>query len=760
MRTLFPLAVVLLTLVALPGVAVFAMDLAGYEADVNSFLEQRLNISHHLAVGLPAAILLFLVPPLIILLYFLRLKRKPMAVSSTFLWKKSIEDLHVNRLMQWMRRNVLLLLQLLAIFMLLYAILGPRLHGRIAGGKHYILLIDNSASMGATDFSPNRLAWAKAEALREIDAATDSDTGMVISFNSSAEIRQSYTNNRDELRAAIRAIEPTVKPTRLDEALALAASLANPQKSTDNEAVKPGDVEPGKERTYAAAEGFAAEVHLISDGRFPAPDFALANLSVTLHVPPVTTDNVHADNLGIVKLDVERGWHRHAADDVVSPGDSVPKIADADADDPTKLTVTAVIKNHREAASKDVKVVLEVLARGTQLVRSYSRTVTIEPVAADRPFGRSVAFHLADVPEGEDRVLRITLENAKDMFATDDVAWVCFGVVRKAKVLIVTPDNNFLLRAFFDSKSQQTLTDVTWRSPSSLSNAAEYLSPARDGQYDLVIFDRCTPESEDQMPAANTYFIGVPPPPYTLPAKPGPKAVAMQRGPTVQGWDDRHPLMTNLRGLYDVGIDEAFRMPDLPEGSRKLMEADRGHVLLFAVPRGAFLDVVQTFPLLTTDGKWNTRWPLEVSFALFLRNVLFSLGNVRDASADDPTPPGKEKTLRLGGTKAVRVAQPDGSAKTFERGNRPDIIYSDTHTLGVYTATWDDQTRRFAVNLFPNSDHDEGDIAPAKEVTIGSQTIAAGEAKKQPRDLWKWLVLVGLIVLAAEWWVYNRRVQI
>ena len=54
-------------------------------------------------------------------------------------------------------------------------------------------MIDNSASMSATDVKPNRLDWAKAEALKEIDAATDADFGMVIVFNSTAEIRQSYT---------------------------------------------------------------------------------------------------------------------------------------------------------------------------------------------------------------------------------------------------------------------------------------------------------------------------------------------------------------------------------------------------------------------------------------------------------------------------------------------------------------------------------------------------------------------------------------
>jgi hypothetical protein len=94
---------------------------------------------------------------------------------------------------------------------------------------------------------------------------------------------------------------------------------------------------------------------------------------------------------------------------------------------------------------------------------------------------------------------------------------------------------------------------------------------------------------------------------------------------------------------------------------------------------------------------------------------------------------------------------------TLERGTRSDFAFGGTAEVGLYEASWTGETRRFAVNLF---DPQESQIEPRQMVQIGAERVQAGESRKQPRELWRWLVAAGLVIVMLEWWVYNRRVHV
>jgi hypothetical protein len=759
-RVWFPLALIVLLLLAIPGAVLLAMTLLNQQGETNRWLEDHYRLSYHLPVPWWAGLLLLLMPLAILLLYFLKLKRKPLRVPSTFLWRKSIEDLHVNSLFQWLRDNVLLLLQILTVLFLIYAVMAFQFHASAGQGKHYILLLDNSASMSATDVAPNRLAQAQQAALNIIDSHNDDDFGMVIVFNSSAEIKQSYTNNREVLRQEVRNVRPTNRPTRIDEALSLASSLANPTRSTEDEASKPAQgVQPGQGRTYVTAEGIPTEVHIFSDGRFPdVPEFSQGKLDLHLHLLGVEGKE-NADNVAITQLNATR-----------------------DEKDPTKVQVLVGVRNYRPKPAH-VKVSLEVIKNGRRdgtIIPAVAqpqgeevadpktavipaRTVTALPAKEgekspgllDRPGEGLAIFEVPDLDERDRVTLLASLEGNHDKFALDDQAWLVVGVVRKARVLIVGTPNR-VLHAFFDHPATQKVAEVTYLAPEDLSSGEKYRKPARAGSFDLVIFDRCAPEKEEDLPLANTFFIGDVPPPWQKDKLP------KLKNPHVKGWLSKNPLLRYLVALYDIGIDEAFAFdlkdPRVPPRTPRLLETDRDAAVMFALNRQSFVDLVMTFALLDDRGGWNSNWPLQPSFPLFLRNVLYTLGNVSDAAGEETLQAGQLKLIRPdAAVTEVTVTSPAEKTDRLLRSPRGDFSYSKTDELGVYQARWQGGGRDFAVNLL---DADESNIEPRQpqQIQIGNAELVRGEKRDVPRETWKWVALGALVLLLLEWYVYNRRI--
>jgi hypothetical protein len=218
--------------------------------------------------------------------------------------------------------------------------------------------------------------------------------------------------------------------------------------------------------------------------------------------------------------------------------------------------------------------------------------------------------------------------------------------------------------------------------------------------------------------------------------------------------------MRYLTGLDEIAFSGAFRFdlrdPRVPPRTPRLLEADRETVLMFALARRSFQDVVLTFPLVNDDGEWATTWNLKASFPVFLRNVLYVLGNITDAAAEENVQPGQGRILRpVGAVDRIEVTDPARRQTAVKRGAALEFVYQDTDRVGVYQATWPGGGRAFAVNLL---DAEESNTQPRDEIKLGAQHVEAGQGRQQTYDTWKWVALAALALLVLEWAVYHRRI--
>ncbi len=174
----------------------------------------------------PLALLGLLFIPAVIAMYLLKLRRDEAVVPSTLLWQRLVADVEANAPWQKLRRSLLLLLQLLLVAILALLAARPFLERPAALARDIVLVVDTSASMGATDVVPDRLTLAKAAA---VDALRGLPTGgkvSVIAADRSARIVVNESSDLGRVRDAIDGISATSSRGDLGDALELASKLA------------------------------------------------------------------------------------------------------------------------------------------------------------------------------------------------------------------------------------------------------------------------------------------------------------------------------------------------------------------------------------------------------------------------------------------------------------------------------------------------------------------------------------------------------
>ena len=640
------------------------------------------------------------VPPLVVMLYFLKLRRVPVKVPSTYLWQRTIEDLHVNSIWQRLRNNLLLLLQLLVLAALILACLRPGFRGDENLGNRSIFMIDNSCSMQATDVEPTRLASAKKRALEMLDAMSGSDVAMVIAFNDRADVKQGFTSDRRQLRAAIESIQATNRTTDLNEALRAASGLANPGRTSQVEDMS--DIQ--------VADAIPANIYILSDGGFAAPQLDLGNLSA--EYIPIGTEL--PSNVGILGFTVDRNVEKAG-----------------------KIEAFARLYNF----GLEPITVAATLSLDGELVDSSE--LTIDPES-----GEGVTFPIENATEGQ---LKLELE-ADDDLKLDNIAYAGLDPPRQLEVVLVT-EGNVALETALKTEYAQTLATVRIVDPASLKSP-DSIQLAQSGDIDLFIYDQCAPE---KLPESNTLFFG------SLPPNDRWQASDLQGPQFVIDTNKAHPMLQYVDlGSVLIVLGRALKLPD---GGTELVRTNTG-ILAGVAPREGYQDAVLAIPFSnrTEQGtEANTNWTIKPSFPVFLLNSLEFLGGAVSSGGSKTIKPGQAAVLNLATRfDKVEIEPPSGKKVEVDRTGQPQLIYTQTDDLGFYQARpskMDRLLQLFTVNLFSEQ---ESNIKIAKEVQIGTQAVAAKATQTEivRVEYWRWLLGLALVVLVVEWYLYNRRVAI
>src|SRR5258706_2407374 len=575
----------------------------------------------------------------LLVLYFLKLRRREMMVSSTILWRKAVQDLQVNAPFQKLRRNLLLLLQLLLLIALCLALMRPVANFKRGAGKLTVILIDRSGSMAAKDVKDRkgtRLDEAKRLAHEVVDSMKRDDNACIISFDETAETLCPLTPDAAKLRLAIDSIEQTDRKSKLKLAyqLAEAQSAFIPEQNRAN--VKP-------------------DVFLYSDGR--ATDAQSLTLRGNLTFGKIGDDKT--GNIAIVALSAKRNY-----------------------ENPTEVQVFARLANYGpDVVEADVN-----LSAATEFsgglphyhIRSLRHTKLLPHRwgAAERTAARKAGTLAQDSVEFKldlttAAVLRLEqMHKDGDALAADDIAQVVVPPPKALSVLLVT-DSNFFLEKL---KGSIQLKEFDILSPTAYEDAKAL-------KYDVIIYDQYQPKF---MPPSGNFmwFRALPPVTKVKQAMNGARPVYTQEN-TILDWKRDHPMLQGLN-LGKLYIESAMKLDVQPVVVERLIEGSKGPLVVLD-REGRSTHLIVGFDVLQSN------WPLKLSFPIYMYQALQYLALGSEMDVREAYPPGATPTIPLGDIKRVasdrkeiHLTGPTGT-RTIKIPEAGDFVLPPLDRAGLYT---------------------------------------------------------------------------
>ncbi|MDV4152053.1 BatA and WFA domain-containing protein [Clostridium sp. AL.422] len=163
--------------------------------------------------------------PLLVLLYILKRKYREEVISSTLLWSEVYKNTRANTPWEKLRKNIMLLLQIIILLLLIFSLMRPFLN---FGGKTYkniILVLDNTASMSAEYGEGSRLEEAKRLAKEFLSSTKDDTNTYIMSFDGNNNLLQNGDFNKEVSNEIISSISQSYNSGDINETLSFVKAI-------------------------------------------------------------------------------------------------------------------------------------------------------------------------------------------------------------------------------------------------------------------------------------------------------------------------------------------------------------------------------------------------------------------------------------------------------------------------------------------------------------------------------------------------------
>lgn len=179
---------------------------------------------------------------MIVAFYLLKLRRRAVAIPFSPLWQRILRDKEATSLFSKLKRFLSLLVQLALLFLLVAAMGDPRIAASFVKGRNLVVLVDASASMQATDVSPNRLGVAKEEVKAMIRGLGGADRMLVAQMDAIVTPMGPMSGDTSELERDLDRVEATDTRADFPRALRFATDVLRGAENAEIVVVSDGEL--------------------------------------------------------------------------------------------------------------------------------------------------------------------------------------------------------------------------------------------------------------------------------------------------------------------------------------------------------------------------------------------------------------------------------------------------------------------------------------------------------------------------------------